>query len=110
MGRSKGQNYETALVIPVQFRAAANHDIAEAVNWYESQRPGLGARFFEDLDHVLSRIEESREQFPLMYRNAYRALLRRFPFGIFFTKYEDRTLVLAVTDLRREPNKWRSRI
>jgi hypothetical protein len=46
-------------VIPVQFRAAAYQDIAEAVNWYEAQRAGLGARFFEDLDHVLSRIEES---------------------------------------------------
>jgi hypothetical protein len=97
-------------VIPVQFRAAANQEIAEAVNWYESQRPGLGSRFFEDLDHVLSRIEGSREQFPSVYRNAHRALLRRFPFGVFFTKYEDRTLVIAVVDLRREPSKWRSRI
>jgi hypothetical protein len=97
-------------VIPVQFRAAANQDIAEAVNWYESQRAGLGTRFFEDLDHVLSRIEVSREQFPLVHRDAYRALLRRFPFGIFFTKYQDRTLVIAVVDLRREPSKWRSRI
>jgi len=46
---------------------------------------------------------------PNVYRDAHRALLRRFPFGIFFKKYEDRTLVVAVTDLRREPSRWQRR-
>lgn len=110
MGRSEGTDYETALVIPVQFRAAANQEIVDAVRWYEMQRPGLGVRFFEDLDHVLSRIQASRDQFPWVYRNAYRALLRWFPFGIFFIKYTNRTLVVAVVDLRKEPSKWQSRV
>jgi hypothetical protein len=97
-------------VIPVQFRPAADRDVLEAVNWYESQMPGLGIRFFEDLNRVISRIEESRDQFPNVYRDAHRALLRRFPFGIFFTKYEDRTLVVAVADLRRKASRWRVRV
>ena len=97
-------------MIPVQFRPAANRDVVDAVDWYESQQPGLGTRFFEDLDRVLSRIEESRGQFPNVYRDAHRALLPRFPFGVFFKKYEDRTLVIAVADLRREPSQWQRRI
>ncbi len=97
-------------MIPVQFRPAADRDVVEAVDWYESQLPGLETRFFEDLDWVLSRIEESRDQFPNVYRDAHRALLRRFPFGIFFKKYEDRTLVVAIADLRREPSRWQRRI
>jgi hypothetical protein len=97
-------------VIPVQFRPAADRDVIEAVDWYESQLLGLGTRFFEDLDRALSRIEESRGQFPNVHRDAHRALLRRFPFGIFFKKYENRTLVVAVADLRREPSRWQRRI
>jgi len=97
-------------VIPIQLRPAADQDVVDAVDWYESQLPGLGARFFEDLDRVLSRIEESRDQFPNVYRDAYRALLRIFPFAIFFKKYEDRTLVVAISDLRREPSRWQKRI
>ncbi len=97
-------------MIPVQLRPAADRDILEAVNWYESRHPGLGIRFFEDLVRVLDRIEESRGQFPNVYRNAHRALLSKFPFGVFFTKYENRTLVVAVSDLRREPGLWQSRV
>ena len=110
MGRGKGPNQKTVLVIPVQLRPAAYRDVLEAVDWYESQMPGLGARFYADLDSVLSRIEESRGQFPIVYRAAHRALLHRFPFGVFFTEFEDRTLVVAVADLRRETSRWQRRI
>jgi toxin ParE1/3/4 len=82
----------------------------EAADWYETQLPGLGSRFFEDLERVLIRIQESRGQFPVVYRDAHRALLRRFPYGVFFKNYEDRTLVVAVADLRRETSRWQRRI
>ncbi len=97
-------------MIPVQIRPAANRDVLDAVDWYETQLSGLGARFFEDLEKVLLRIEESRDQFPTVYRDAHRALLRRFPYGVFFKNYEDRTLVVAVADLRREATRWQRRI
>lgn len=82
----------------------------DAADWYETQLLGLGLSFFEDLDKVISRIEESRGQFPIVYRDAHRALLRRFPYGVFFKNYEDRTLVVAVADLRREATRWQRRI
>ena len=97
-------------MIPVQFRPAASQDVLQAVDWYEAQLPGLGGHFFEDLDRALSRIEASRGQFPSAYRNAHRALLRKFPYAVFFKTYEDRTLVVAVADLRRESKRWQRRI
>ena len=96
-------------MISVQFRPAASRDVIDAVDWYETQLAGLGTRFFEDFDQVLSRIEASRGQFPNVYRDVHRALLRRFPYGIFFKNYEDRTLVVAVADLRREASRWQRR-
>ena len=95
---------------PVLFRPAANQDLVEAVEWYESRQPGLGARFFEDLDHLLSRVEESPDQFPVVYRDTHRALLRRFPFAVFFRKFDDRTLVVAIADLRRRPRRRMQRV
>lgn len=38
MGGSEGPDFRTAVVIPVQFRPAATHDLMEAVDWYEAQR------------------------------------------------------------------------
>ncbi len=110
MGRSEGPNRKTTVVIPVQFRPAASRDVIDAVDWYETQLEGLGTRFFEDFDRVLSRIETSRGIFPIVYRDAHRALLRRFPYGVFFKNYEGRTLVVAVADLRREASRWQKRL
>ena len=96
-------------MIPVGLRPAANRDLLEAVTWYENQQPGLGVRFFNDFDRAHSRIEESRDQFPRVYRDVRRILLRNFPFGVFFGPYGDQTVVIAIADLRREPGWWRER-
>ena len=96
-------------MIPVQFRPAASRDLIDAIEWYEAQLPGLGFRFFEEFEQVVSRIEASRDQFPVVYRDAHRALLPRFPYGIFFKSYRDRTLLVAIADLRRESTRWQRR-
>lgn len=110
MGRSEGPSFKTTVVIPVQIRPAASRDLIDAIDWYEAQIPGLGVRFFEEFEQVVSRIEASRDQFPVVYRDAHRALLRRFPYGIFFRSYRGRTLLVAIADLRREATRWQSRI
>ena len=97
-------------MIPVEFRPAASRDLIDAVEWYEAQLPGLGIRFFEEFEQVVSRIEASRNQFPVVYRDAHRALLPRFPYGIFFKNYRGRTLIVAIADLRRDSIRWQQRI
>jgi hypothetical protein len=40
----------------------------------------------------------------------YRLLARRFPFGIYYRETEAETQVLAVLDLRRDPNWIRNEL
>jgi toxin ParE1/3/4 len=37
-----------------------------------------------------------------------RALVRGFPYGVFYTEYPDRVTVLAVIHARRHPRRWPS--
>ncbi len=94
---------------PVELLPAANRDIIAAAEWYDSPLRGLGIRFVEDLDSTITRIEQSREQFPVVFRRTQRALLKRFPFRVLFNSYDDRTLIVAIIDLRRNPGQWRDR-
>jgi len=41
---------------PVSVRATAESDLAEAFDWYESQRAGLGEEFLTDFEHTQSTI------------------------------------------------------
>jgi plasmid stabilization system protein ParE len=44
-----------------------------------------------------------------VYRDIRRALLKRFPFGIFFRLRSNRIRIVAVMHLSRDPKRWRQR-
>jgi plasmid stabilization system protein ParE len=84
-------------------------DIQAAAVWYEEQRSGLGARFLEELDQVFRRIVDNPRQFPRVEDEVHRALLRHFPYGVYFHAEDERINVLAVLHLHRHPEMWKSR-
>jgi hypothetical protein len=59
-------------------------DIQAAAVWYEDQQSGLGARFLSELNTVFRRIEDNPQQLPVVKSEVRRALLRHFPYGIYF--------------------------
>ncbi len=84
-------------------------DIQAAAVWYEDQRSGLGARFLDELDQVFRRIVDNPRQFPRVEDKVHRALLRHFPYGVYFLAKEESIDVLAVLHLHRHPEMWKSR-
>ena|SRR5437016_2865673 len=84
-------------------------DIQAAAVWYEDQQSGLGTRFLDELDLVFQRIAESPLQFPRLEGDVRRALLRRFPYGVYFLAESEEVKVLAVLHLHRQPDMWKSR-
>jgi plasmid stabilization system protein ParE len=45
----------------------------------------------------------------LVYRDVRKALVRRFPYAIFYRVRNARVVVLAVFHSKRDPNIWKSR-
>ncbi len=83
-------------------------DIQAAAVWYEDQRSGLGVRFLDELELVFRRIESNPRQFPRLEGEVRRALIRHFPFGVYFIGESQDIAVLAVLHLHREPDMWKS--
>jgi plasmid stabilization system protein ParE len=93
----------------VTFRPRAREDVDGAISWYGKERPELALAFAESLDTVVARVRETPLQFPVVYRDVRRALLGRFPYGVFFTLVSDTIHVLAVVHLHRHPDTWKKR-
>jgi plasmid stabilization system protein ParE len=72
-------------MLPVVFTVEARAEIREVFDWYEARRPGLGETFIQDLDAVIERLADNPSQFPVVRNGLHRAILRRFPYGIFFS-------------------------
>ena len=90
-------------------REAAEADIAEAARWYEQRSPGLGSEFLRAVDVTLAEVTRMPERYPLVRGRARRALLRRFPYAVFFVATPDLVCVFACLHARRDPRHRRER-
>jgi hypothetical protein len=84
----------------------AEIEFFEAALRYERELEGLGFRFETQVDTVFTRLLENPFQFPAVEEDVRRALVRDFPYGVFFAT--DVT-VLAILHLHRHPGTWKRR-
>jgi toxin ParE1/3/4 len=97
------------MTVEVRLRPEAEQDLADAAAWYEEQRPGLGQQFLEEAQAMLSAIGERPLAYQLVHRTARRALLRRFPFGVFYRVEPDKAVVIGILHGSRDPKSWKTR-
>jgi hypothetical protein len=91
----------------VLYKAAAEAEIGDVYRGYETEREGLGAEFLDEL----SRIEGHLRLNPALYQRVdgemRRAVLRRFPYGLFYVVDDAQVNVLACFHLHRKPRSLR---
>ena len=75
------------VVYSVIFTQATRAELIAAQDWYE----------------------ENPRQFPIIFKNVRRALLRRFPYSLFFVVEGDDLTVLACFHASRDPSHWQKR-
>jgi toxin ParE1/3/4 len=99
-------------VIPaVRFEVEADAEYRRAGRWYEEQRAGLGAQFFDAVDatidrilrmpHAGARVPRVRADFPVR-----RVPVRRFPYHVIYLESRSTIHILAIAHDRRRPRYW----
>jgi len=83
----------------------AREDVTCAFLWYEKQRRGLGNDFLDCMELALEDIAAFPEMFPVSHARFRKALIRRFPFSIFYMIERGMIVVHAVFDNRQDPDK-----
>ena len=90
-------------------RPAAVEDIRVAREYYADADRRLDEQLAEDLDRLFARLEAFPRSASLVdgYESVRRALLRRFPYAVFYLLTEpDRIDVLRVVRTARSPETW----
>jgi len=88
----------------------AERDLAEAYGWYESRRVGLGEEYLSCVDACIEAVRRLPEMYGLIHENYRRALVRRFPYVIFYEYLDNTVTVYCVFHTVRDPEKWRQRL
>jgi plasmid stabilization system protein ParE len=90
----------------LRLRPEAEADLREASEWYDGRRAGLGGEFLAEVERSLTLIQESPNLFAEVHKNVRRALVKRFPYGVFYLAQPDGVIVLAVLHQARSPELW----
>ena len=82
------------MTLPVEFLCGADGDLQGAFNRFEDYRDGFGVEFMTAVDAYLARI----------------AVFPKSAYGIFYEPHPTRILVIAILDLRQDPEEIRRRL
>jgi len=89
---------------------ASDADIEAAFEWYESEHPGLGVEFIDEVGAAYERILDGSFKYQDLRSGIRRAITRRFPYGIYFTVEDHVIFIIAVLDTARDPAEWQFRV
>ncbi len=87
--------------LPVVLRPEVRVEFDEAFDWYEQQRPGIGVDVVEHVQEVLDRLSDRPELYAQVFQDIRRAVVRRFPFSVFYQVEPRQVVVVSVFHSRR---------
>jgi len=96
----------------LRLHTGARSDYEEASNWYADRSLRAAERFEAAVQQVLDQIRATPESFPVWEedeRHRY-AIVKRFPFVVFYRVIGEMINVLAIQHAKRDPAYWRHRI
>ncbi|NBD16114.1 MAG: type II toxin-antitoxin system RelE/ParE family toxin [Cyanobacteria bacterium] len=91
------------------FRPEVQEEVNEAYNWYEKQKLGLGDEFLDSVEQTLNRVSSMPESYQVAYRDVRRAVVKRFPYAVYYRVISSRVVVTAIFHVRRDPKSWQTR-
>ena len=90
-------------------RREAEADITAARQYYEQCRAGLGDDFLLCVEETLERVTKFPSSHKAVRGNIRRALIHRFPYGVFYLVSRRWIVVIAVLHARQSETHWQRR-
>jgi len=87
----------------------AEAEFVEAQRWYAERSPLIAEAFRSAVPRTLEAVESSPQSFPVAILDIRKALVRRFPYVVYYVGLPQVTTVIAIIHARRDPRVWQER-
>ncbi|MBK1814701.1 type II toxin-antitoxin system RelE/ParE family toxin [Luteolibacter yonseiensis] len=91
----------------IELTVGADSDSDAAYEWYERQEQGAGRYFDRQLLHLLENIRMRPFSFPTSHAVFRKALMRKFPYAVYFQIFDEKIVVIAIIHGARNPRRVR---
>jgi hypothetical protein len=90
--------------------AQARRELLAGIDYYTQISPELGARFYLEMERLITAVCERPQNFRQFDPPARRHFTERFPYGVIYLVEADHVWIVAVMHLHRAPGYWRERL
>ena len=87
----------------------AEQDLDMTVEWYNFQSDGIGNEFAYVISEMFERIKTNPLQFPKDYGKMRKAVIKRFPYSVFFVVKDEVAFIFGIFSASRNPNIMKNR-
>ena len=94
----------------VRFISPADIELDEAIRYFDNQLPGLGFRFFQEIEAAIERIKFMPEAWTKIGDRTRRCILKGFPYALLYVIDPEEILITSVAHLHRDPEHYKDRI
>ena len=91
------------------FHPEAEIEFNKSIDYYEEIESGLGYDFALEVYSTIKRSVEFPDAWTVLEGEIRRSLVKRFPYGILYSKEQKGIFIVAVMNLYRQPEYWKHR-
>jgi plasmid stabilization system protein ParE len=94
----------------IEYHPAIEQELREIIRYYEQASPGLGTEFLDEFERQILKIASMPTLWALVEGDIRRALMKRFPYVVYFRVLENDVLrVTVIKHQRKHPEYGRVR-
>jgi toxin ParE1/3/4 len=87
----------------------AELDLDTIHDWYSLHNETAFKKFDHAFEVELKSILSNPHQFQIIHKTIRRAILKKFPYSIFYRIIDDKVIILSVIHHKRNPKVWKKR-
>jgi len=80
------------------------------VDWYESQKQGLGQGFLSSVRAIFNTISKLPKINPIVEQDVRKAIVPKYPYVVLYQELTDCILIVSVFHTSRNPQIWQDRV
>ena len=97
-------------MLDVIFSERAELDLNEIADWYKNIRAGLEQEFLICIEAEVELIRKKPLIYKEFYKNVRKAIINKFPYGIYYLIEEERILLISISHHKRGQKTIRKKL
>ena len=84
------------------FKEDTSDEIAEAYDWYENKKQGLGEQFLDSLENTLELLQKNPKYYSFIHQLKRKIVVKGFPYKIIYEIFSEEIFIYGLKHFKQD--------